>query len=102
MWEYRWTEVAVGDTGGLDLVGEEGWEAVGVTSTGVSFGKPYVAVLMKRPRTMVVDLVSAERDAAAFAAATEAADRIEAHWADDAASHVVPGPGVRDAQRLVR
>jgi hypothetical protein len=99
MWEYRWSEVAVGETGGLDLVGRDGWEAVGVTSTGESFGKPYVAILMKRPLTFAVDLVTVERDAAALAAATAAADRIEAHWSQDEMDAVVPGARVGDAQR---
>jgi hypothetical protein len=100
MWEYRWTEIAVGESGGLDLVGREGWEAVGVTSTGVSFGKPYVAILMKRPLTYALDLVGIEKDAAAYAAATAAADRIESHWSQDEMDSVVPGVRVADADRM--
>lgn len=102
MWEYRWAEVAVGESGGLDLVGREGWEAVGVTSTGESFGKPFVAILMKRPVTYAVDLVAIERDEAANAAATMAADAIESHWSQDDIDALVPDGPRGGPHRLVR
>ena len=61
MWEYRWAESPVTDSATLTALGREGWEAVGVVTTGVHFGETYVRVLLKRLAPATVDLTAAEQ-----------------------------------------
>jgi hypothetical protein len=62
MWEYRWHECHTYDATALGILGDEGWEAVGMTPVGEHFGRTYLAILMKRPVSASIDLLAAESD----------------------------------------
>lgn len=65
MWEYRWAESPVSDSAALSALGRDGWEAVGMVTTGVHFGETYVRVLLKRLVPATIDLTAPERSDAA-------------------------------------
>ena len=61
MWEYRWADVPAGsgDAEELTRLGADGWEAVGMQSSGEHLGKSWVRVLLKRPvHSRVIDLTA--------------------------------------------
>ncbi len=62
MWEYKWHECHTFDATALATLGDEGWEAVGMTTVGENFGRTYVAILMKRYASAKIDLLAAEAE----------------------------------------
>jgi hypothetical protein len=53
------------DATALGRLGDEGWEAVGMTPVGEHFNRTYVAILMKRLQTADIDLRAEELQARA-------------------------------------